>query len=124
MKFKNCEMGNMIEALEPLLERRDRLGYAAARNTRILTTEAAEYLRRRDELVIQHGEPVNDDAGNPTGTYRLEKGSDAFDRFARDLEDYAGIEHDVDLYRIPEAEAVGELTGRQLLDLWWMLEEE
>ena len=44
-EYSNAQMEQMLIALEPLLDRRDIVGYAAARNTRVLRAEALEYLK-------------------------------------------------------------------------------
>lgn len=42
-KFKNAEMDVMINQLKPVLSHRDKIGYIAARNYRILAECLTEY---------------------------------------------------------------------------------
>lgn len=121
--YKNIEMEQMIAALEPLLERTDKIGYAAARNTRILRTEAQEYFERREQLIAKYGEPKLDEDGNPTGLTQIRIGSEGFAAYAEDIEEWALIEHSPQLFILKYEEAIGKLSGAQILDLDWMFED-
>lgn len=124
MPYKNIEMERMIASLEPLLERTDMLGYAAARNTRILRTEAQEYFNRRDELIQKYGTDKLDGDGNPTGMSEIRVGSPEFDKYADEIQEWALIEHEPKLFVLDYEEAIGKLSGAQLLDLDWMFEDK
>lgn len=120
-EYTNEQMYQMLLSLEPLLERRDIVGYAAARNTRVLQAEAMEYLKRRDELIEKYGEPEFADNGTPTGRTQLQIGSDAYMRFADDLALYSNIKHRPLLFKIPYEEAIGKMSGTEILACEWML---
>lgn len=120
--YKNIEMEQMIAALEKHLQRTDLIGYAAARNTRILRGECSEYLERREELIGKHGEPELDDDGEPTGRSVLSVNSDAFKRYAEEIEQWALIEHEPKLYTIPITEALNAISGSEILEIEWMFE--
>ena len=121
--YKNVDMGQMIDSLEPFLERVDKIGYAAARNTRILINEAKEYLERREELLHKYGEPVIDENGNQTGTVRLMIGSPAFYEYRNEIEEWASIEHTPNIFKLKYDEAIGKLSGTQILEIDWMFED-
>ena len=53
--FNNLEMVAMVQELRPLLSHRDIVGYAAARNTRVLSRSLTEYTAFRDRLVEKYG---------------------------------------------------------------------
>lgn len=120
-EYTNAQMEQMLMSLEPLLERRDIVGYAAARNTRVLRSEALEYLKRRDELIAQYGEPELGDDGLPTGRTQLRIGSEEHKAFCREIEMYANIKHRPNLFKIAYAEAIGKMTGNEILACEWML---
>lgn len=122
MAYKNIEMERMISALEPLLGRTDLIGYAAARNTRMLCAECAEYIQRRDELIEKYGKPEVDDDGNQTGRTMLEVNSSEFAKYASEIEQWALIEHEPEIFKLPAKEAVGVLSGEQMLKLEWMFD--
>ena len=123
-KFKNIEMEQMLFALEKHLDRTDKIGYAAARNTRILRSETQEYFTRREELVEKYGEPQLDEQGNPTGLTELKFASPNFAKYAKEIEEWALIEHEPNLFKLPIEEAIGQLSGNELLELDWMFYEE
>lgn len=123
MKYTNNDMDQMLAALEPLLERKDIIGYAAARNARILRSELSEYASVRDELVMKYGEADLDGDGNPTGSVSLSVNSEKFPQFAEEIERFARIEHEPDLFKLKFEEAIGQLSGKELLELEWMFED-
>lgn len=124
MKLKNIQMESMIDLLEKYLDRRDLIGYAAARNTRILQSQSQEYFDRREELITKYGEPVVDEFGQKTGQYKLAFSSPKWPDYEKDITLYAMLEHEVDLFTIDYSEAIGILTGSELLELDWMFEEK
>ena len=124
MNFKNAEMERMLGTLQKHLDRRDVIGYAAARNTRILRNELQEYTERRDELVRKYGKPDTDEEGNQTGSVSLAFDSPDFVKFAEELEQYATIEHSPSLMQIDYEQAIGLLSGSEILELEWMFKEE
>lgn len=121
--YTNEQMRIMLESLSGVLDRADLIGYAAARNTRALRDCAAEYLARVDALAREYGEPVLDGEGNPTGAVVVPFESPRFAEFEERMAEWGGIEHEPDLYRIPVSEAIGKLSGTQMLALDWMFEE-
>lgn len=123
VKYRNIEMEQMISSLEPLLERTDKIGYAAARNTRILRNETQEYMERREQLIAKHGTPQLDADGNPTGISEIRIGSEQFDAYAAEIEEWALIEHEPDIFTLRYEDVIGKLSGAQILAIDWMLED-
>lgn len=123
MKYTNAEMAAMIVSLEKHLDRTDIIGYAAARNTRILMNEAREFLERRDQLIFEYGEHELDEDGNQTGQVSLSVGSPNFKAFSDAMEGWASIEHEPKLFLVPYSEVIGKLSGSEILDIDWMFEE-
>lgn len=124
MKMTNFEMENCSHALEELLDHKDIVGYAAARNLRMIQNAASEYFDIRNELVNKYGEQEFDEEGNPTGRFTLKIDSPNFLKFSEEIAQYGSIEHDVDIYKVPVKEVIGLLTGTQILMYEWMIEEE
>lgn len=112
----------MVRSLEPLLERRDVIGYAAARNTRLLAEQLTEYHKLRDELVEKYGEDEVDENGSPTGRMMLSPKSPKFREFADELGRFASIAHDFEPFAIGYGEAIGKLSGAEMLAVDWMFE--
>lgn len=121
MKYKNSEMDSMIQSASPFLERRDLIGYAAARNVRVLMDAAREYLMRKEEIVREHGRPELDGDGNPTGNYTMdvEGNEDA----VRELASYGDIEHEADVFKIKYEKAIDRLSGNEILSIDWMFDD-
>lgn len=123
MLLSNTEMVSMLIEVEPLLDRVDKIGYAAARNTRILRNAAAEYLTMQDQFISELGEPELDENGNPTGRIGLSADSPNFEEFQKRMRAIADIETDVEIFTLPMEEAIGNISGTQLLELEWMFTE-
>lgn len=120
--FKNIEMERMLFTLEKYLDRTDKVGYAAAYNTRVLRFETQEYFDRREKLVEKYGEVQLDEDGNPTGLMELRFDSPKWPDYEREIEEWALIEHEPVLFRIPASEVIGKLSGTEILEIDWMLE--
>lgn len=122
MRYKNIEMEQMLVALEKHLGRTDVIGYAAARNTRILKAEAQEYFDLREKLVNEYGEMELDDDGNPTGCVSLKFSSPSFPKYSEEIQEWAEIEHEPCVFTISEDEVIGKLSGTEILEISWMIE--
>lgn len=121
MKYKNIQMEEMLEALKPILPHRDKIGYIAARNTRILSEALTEYFVFKRDLITKYGEMDKDEDGNETGFVSIHPTSEKFDDFLKEFEIIKNIEHDVELMQIPYEEVIGILNGEEILALGWML---
>lgn len=124
MQYTNDQMETMLKSLEPLLSHKDLIGYAAARNTRVLENELVEYHKVRDELVMKHGEPVTDAQGKQTGAYAISDKSESFTAFVEELIPYLAITHEPNLFKVNYTEAIGVLTGSEMLAVEWMFKDE
>lgn len=123
MPYKNIEMEQMICELQKHLDRTDLIGYAAARNIRILRTEASEYLDRKEDLLQQYGKPELDDDGNPTGRVGIRIDDPEFEQFVKQISEWSLVEHEPKLFMIKYENAIGKLTGAQILAIDWMFED-
>lgn len=123
MKLSNIKMMEMLSELKPFLSRRDRIGYAAARNYRFLTTALTEYTVFRRELIEKYGTPDLDENGAELGTISLNSMSPKFKSFCDELAPFNMIEHEVELMCINYEDTIGELNGEEILQLDWMLED-
>lgn len=121
--FKNLEMMGMLQELRPLLSHRDKVGYAAARNTRVFTQSLTEYMAVRDRLIEKYGEPDRDTGGNETGTISLKTDSPKFNAFIEELEPFNDMSHEVELMTLKYEEVIGILSGEEILSIDWMLSD-
>lgn len=123
MKLSNIKMEMMLEALKPILPHRDKIGYIAARNTRIINDTLTEYFVFKRDLISKYGEPDKDENGKETGTVSISPLSSNFEYFVKEFDTIKNIEHDVELMTIPYEEVIGLLNGEEILELDWMLTE-
>lgn len=121
--LKNIQMLEMLRALTPLLSHKDIIGYFAARNYRILDDCLIEYKRFRDELIKKYGDPDLDENGNKLPTISLNVNSPNFKKFYDELDPFNNIEHEVDIMVFKYKDAIGSLTGEEILNIDWMLED-
>ncbi|MCC8039174.1 MAG: hypothetical protein LIP02_13730 [Bacteroidales bacterium] len=110
----NAEMDSAVQAMSNLHET-GKLGYAIARNLRILKTECTEYLQLKAELF----EELGDRDGNQ---YSIPP--DKIPEYIERLGDIPSIDHEVNLYTITEEEFLsGTLTSDQMEALLFMVQE-
>lgn len=121
MKLSNIEMEIMMEKLKPLLHRRDRLGYVAARNVRIFNDALFEYFDFKRDLLRKYGELDKDENGNETVS--ISPSSPNFNDFLKEFNTIKSIEQDVELMTLSYEDVVGLLSGEEILELDWMLSD-
>lgn len=124
MNLTNYAMEAMMNQLEPYLERADVIGYAAARNVRKLRDGCQEYLTKKQELVMKYGTEAMDEDGNPTGQWSIKQGQEGYEQAAEILETLANFEDEVELFKLPMEKAIGLLSGKEILSLGFMFEED
>ncbi|MCD7881065.1 MAG: hypothetical protein LUG47_05275 [Clostridiales bacterium] len=112
--MSNEEMGRCVEILSTLKES-GKLGYAVARNLRLLRTAATEYLDARAKAFQKYGT-----ADQNTGTSTI-----SVTDYVRELGEIPYISHEVDLYQVDEETFIsGSLTSDQMSALLWMVKED
>ncbi len=119
----NREAAAMAESCERWMDDDGLLGYACARNARRLRDAALEFIEIKNEAIREFGREVKNGDGAVTA-YAIEPGGEAFDRFKKRVDPFSGIECEVDIMEIPATEVIGKMTGRESLDIDWMIEEQ
>ena len=119
--LKNSEVFERLHSLKPLLSRRDKIGYIAARNYRFLSNSLVEYETIRLSLIEKYGEEGKDEHGAPN--YILKMDSPNFKQFCDELAPFNEMEHDVELMTAKYDDAAGNLSGEEILAIDWMLED-
>lgn len=113
MKMTYAQMFDSIQVLNQV-EEKGVLGFAIARNRRILSTELREYAQKRDELLTEYGT----DEGNGRFTIPVEK----VPAFSEALRPYAEMTTDVAVTQVDaETFCGGDLTSSQMFVLEWMV---
>lgn len=121
--LKNSEMNEMRHQLRSLLSHRDKIGYAAARNYRIISEALTEYEAFKSGLIEKYGEQDKDGNGNYLPTISIKMGSSKFREFCTELEPFNNMEHEVDLMVAKYEDTIGLLSGEEILAIDWMLED-
>jgi hypothetical protein len=116
-------MIEMLRQLKPILSRRDKIGYVAARNCRILTDALTEHEAFKNSLIEKYGEQDKDENGNGLPTISVKMGSPRFHEFCKELEPFNNMEHEIDLMIAKYEDAIGNLSGEEILAVDWMFEE-
>lgn len=122
-KFTNGQMSVISDALEKYLDRKDKIGYACARNYRKINDASLEFLKIRESAFKEYGEQEIGEDGKPTGAVFVDVKSENFSKFKEAVDAYVDIEHDVDVMMLKYDEAIGNLTGKELLELDFMFED-
>ncbi len=120
--FKNSELKTMLNGLKAVLKHNGKVGYAAARNTRLIQDALTEYTEEERKLILKYGKKEKDENGNETGGARLSIESPEFNKFLEELEPYLEIEHEVNIMQV-EAADLEKLTGEEILEIDWMIKE-
>ena len=82
-----------------------------------------EHAKIKVDLLNKYGTDILDDSGKPTGRVALSPSDPHYDEVAKKLEETAAIEHTVKIFVIPFDEVKNKLTGREILQIDWMLDE-
>lgn len=121
--LKNSQMVDMLNQLRPILSRRDKLGYIAARNYRMLADTLTEYNAFKHDLINKYGATDKDENGEDLGTVSIKFGSPNFKTFCDELAPLNEIEHEVEIMTAKYDDTIGSLSGEEILMLDWMLED-
>lgn len=120
-RLKNSQMAEMMAKLRPLLSYRNKIGYIAARNYRILGEALTEYETFRNGLIEKYGEEITDEHGNHIIGVKID--SPKFKGFCDEMAPFNEIEHEVELMIAKYTDAIGCLTGEEILSVDWMFED-
>lgn len=121
--LSNAVLNEMLHQLQPILSHRNRVGYIAARNYRIIKDCLTEYQLFRDDLIKKYGEIDKDENGNVLSTISIKVGSPNFKQFCDELEPLNNMKQDVDLMKARYVDVIGCLSGEEILGIDWMLED-
>lgn len=121
--FSNIEIKEKILSLQPVLTLRNIVGYAAARNARVLTDALTEYSQFEYEAVIKYGTTDMDDNGRPLGTTSITPDSEQFDAFVKEMAPLQELKQEVSVMVVKFDEVIGQLSGEEILGIDWMLED-
>ena len=119
MKLTNIEMSNYLNSLQQVSNKvKGKLGYAVVRNIRKISDELIEF----ENIRLEHIRKYGTDNGN--GECVIKKDTEEYNQFLTDMQEYATISHDVDIYTV-DAEIVMEsdLTADEINMIYFMIKE-
>lgn len=119
MKLTNIEMSNCLNSLQQISNKvKGKLGYAVARNIRKISDELIEF----ENIRLEHIRKYGTDNGN--GECVIKKDTSEYNQFLTDMQEYATISHDVDIYTV-DAEIVMEsdLTADEMNMIYFIIKE-
>ena len=119
MKLTNIEMSQHIKSLQQISNKvKGKLGYAVARNIRKISDELIEF----ENIRLEHIRKYGTDNGN--GECVIKKDTQEYNQFLTDMQEYATISHDVDIYTV-DAEIVMEsdLTADEMNMIYFIIKE-
>lgn len=117
----NSQMHQYLISLNEMLSYKGILGYAIARNVRVLQNGCQEYIDIFSKCVTKYGVQEKDEDGNFTGRIKIEESSGNVAKLNKELAPYAEIKHSVELFMIPFSEAYEQLSAAELLQIDFML---
>lgn len=120
----NSQMHQYLISLNELLSYKGILGYAIARNVRVLQNGCQEYIDIFSKCITKYGVQEKDEDGNFTGRIKIEESSGNVAKLNKELAPYAEIKHSVELFMIPFSEAYEQLSAAELLQIDFMLFDE
>lgn len=120
MKLTNIKMNLYLSFLKSISNKvTGKLGYAVAKNMRKIASELIEFENIKNEYICEHGEKDKD------GVFTIKKDSNEYKAFLDYIEEYALIEHEVDIFEIDEEElAKSNLTAEEMLNLEFMIKKD
>jgi len=119
----NFEIEHKLSIIQKHLSRSDLLGFAAARNSRLFSTELSEYLEKKDELIKKYGQAEIDSSGNPTGRYSIKIDSVEYETLYKELEPWGNADINIDYFKLKYSDIAGLISGNEILEIDWMLED-
>ena len=112
-----------LSVLSNYLDRVDIIGYACARNSRILENELKEFNNFKNNLLIQYGHKELDDNGVETGSISLDQTDEKYEMAINEYKKIVSLDRDLPIIRIKYTDVIGLLSGNEILQLDWMLED-
>ena len=120
MKLTNSVMDEYLCSLKNISEKvSGKFAYAVARNMRKLSGELTEYVTIKNKTIQKYGET------DETGNSRIMVGTEAFDKYVSEMNEYANIEHEVELMMVSQDDLLSsKLNANEMLSVDFMIQEE
>ena len=119
-KMKNKEMDELLVGLTGLMDKaQGKLGYAIAKNYRIISNELKEYLGLKDQAIAKFGEP------DENGRVRILIGTESYKNYLEEMKQYDDIESEINIVMVsPDDVYSSDLTAKEISGLLFMIKED
>ena len=119
MKLKTIQADNLLSAFSMMMKNcKGIVGYALAKNVRLLNTELTEYNNIKQELFRKYGE-------EDKGQLVIKKESDNFQKYLEEIKPYNDIEIEIDFMKVKEKDLIDSgLTGEEMYLLLDYIKED
>lgn len=116
--FKNYEVDDILSNLKIFMDRKDKVGYIAARNYRIISEECKEFFDRRTKFLLEFGERGTNENGE--SIVSITPTSPNFEEFSEHLKDISYVQHTVNIIACRFSSIIGILSGEDIMPIEWM----
>lgn len=119
MKLTNATMNTYLNSLNKVSDKvNGKLAYYIARNSRKIHNELIEFENVKNNYIRENG------TLNENGDFFISINSNEYEKFLNFINEYAFIEHDVDIATISEEEFFNSnLNANEIFELDFMIKE-
>lgn len=120
MILTNKQMDEYIIGLDGLMNKtQGKLGYAIAKNYRMIANELKEYVGLKDAAIAQFGERDEE------GRIVIHLGTEAHKKYLEEMKQYDDIESDVSIVMVsPEDVYSSNLNAKEVSGILFMIKED
>lgn len=117
------EIEQKKEAISVYLDRVDIIGYACARNSRTFENELEEFINFRNDLLLKYGHKEINEHGVETGNISLDQTDENYEKAIQEYKKVLLLDRNLDIIKIKYSDVIGLLSGNEILQIDWMLED-
>lgn len=111
------------ETISRYLDRVDIIGYTCARNSIVFNKELDNFNSFKSDLLNQYGHEDLDTNGNKTGSIVITPSDEHYEFAINEYKKVLNLDRNVDITKIKYPDVIGLLTGNEIVELSWMLED-
>ena len=117
------EIEDNANVLTKYLDRVDIVGYACARNSRVLDNELKDFNNFKNDFLLQYGHKELDANGVETGVVSLDQTDEQYNNAIKEYQKVLALDRVLPIIKIKYSDVIGLLSGNEILQLDWMLED-
>lgn len=117
------EIENNNNIVFKYLDRIDIIGYACARNSKTFTKELDEFSDFKKNLLEKYGHKELNENGIETGVVTIDETDAKYEDAMSEYKKVLYLDRNIDIIKIKYTDVIGLLSGNEILQLDWMLED-